>query len=131
MAAPKLPARTPPTHKSSVRWRLAAALGITYVLVSSAAVGGLAALRARVLAQESSPAAVESWQRWKAESERVSREGGPVSRRPVTSDEPPALILLRDYFANVVGAVMIIISGIFGFLLIVLWSRLRGFGGPA
>jgi hypothetical protein len=120
-----------PVRKIAIRWRLVAALGLAYVLVSAAAVGGLMALRASVLAQESSPAAIESWQRWKAESQRSSREAGPVARRPVTSNEPPGLILLRDYFAKVAGAVLVIISGIFGFLVIVLWSRLRGGGAPA
>jgi hypothetical protein len=98
------------------------------VLVSVSAVGGLAALRSSVLAQESSPAAVRSWQQWKAESERLNREKGPVARRRVTSDEPPAVILLRDYFVNVMVAVLAIISGVFAFLVIVLWSRLRGEG---
>jgi len=86
-------------------------------------------LRSSVLSQERTPADAESWQRWKAETERLSHERGANARRAVTTDEPPALILLRDYFSNVVLAVEAIIAGAFAFLVIVLWSRLRPVDG--
>lgn len=118
-------------RNATVRWSLVAALAAAYAVVSAATLGGLFLLRSNVLSQETSPAAAESWQRWKAESERISHERGPIARRAVTTDEPPALILLRDYFRNVVLAVEAIIAGVFVFLVIVLWSRLRPVDGGA
>jgi hypothetical protein len=116
-------------RNATVRWSLVAVLAATYVAFSAAALAGLALLRSNVLSQETSPAAAESWQRWKAETERISHERGPIARRAVTTDEPPALILLRDYFGNVVMAVEAIVAGVFVFLVMVFWSRLRPVDG--
>lgn len=111
-------------HSARFRWPLAAALALGYVVVGAAACGGLLVLRSSVLEQESTAAASKSWKQWKAETERISREQGPLVRRPVKSDEPPALILLRDYFGNIVAAVLTILAGVLVFVVIVLWSRL-------
>jgi hypothetical protein len=52
---------------------------------------------------------------------RISVDG-PVKRRPPTSDEPPALRLMRDYFGICLGATLVFGSLLFGMI----WGAARG-----
>lgn len=97
-------------------------LAICYALCCGAAALGLSVLRDKIVASESSPQGIEQWRQWKAEGERLARQG---VRRPVKSDRPPALVLMTDYYRSVVSSVLAIITGFFLFLVLVLWSRLR------
>jgi hypothetical protein len=107
---------------SSVRWPLVIALAVAYFGTTGAAVFGLFRLRENIIAKESTPAAIHEWQIWQEESNRLARESG---RKPVTANEPPALILLRDHFGPILGTVAVISTGLFAFILLVLWSRIR------
>ena len=47
------------------------------------------------------------WQAWREDVRQQQTNPGPVKRRVPKSDEPPALVLMRDYFAVLmVGAVL-------------------------
>lgn len=90
----------PPLSKSWLRWWLAA-----YVLLAAAVIGGMLWVRQSVFATYSSPESIADWRAWKSEVEHQQTNPGPVQRRIPKSDEPPALVLMRDYFAvSLIGA---------------------------
>jgi hypothetical protein len=90
---------------------------VSYLAAMSAVVAVLMVARDRVIATLDTPEARQRWQEWKEETRRKSP--GPIERRPVRSDEPPALILLRDRFPAVVGSSVLICSFLFAFLVFV------------
>ena len=61
----------------------------------------LVEVRGRMLAAEAQAEAKADWQAWKRAVDQGGPELGPVARRPLKSDEPPAVVLLRDYFPAV------------------------------
>lgn len=62
--------------------------------------------RQKVLQEYSTPAALAEWKAWREDVEKEQANPGPVSRRVPKSVEPPALVLMRDYFGvSLVGAV--------------------------
>lgn len=82
--------------------------------------------RTRVIASLDRPEVRAQWQLWKQEAERQSKLGaGPVQRRPPRTDEPPALILLRDHFPAVLGSAIVLSSCLYAFLAIALRGALR------
>jgi hypothetical protein len=96
---------------SKIAWLL------SYLAAMSAVVGVLIVARNRVIATLDTPEARQRWQEWKEETGRKST--GPIERRPVRSDEPPALILLRDRFPAVAASSVLICSFLFAFLVFV------------
>ena len=79
-------------------------------------------LRTSTLASLDNAGAREDWQQWKADAAKTPQYRNPVARRPPQSDEPPALILMRDHFA-----VMLTGAVLFGSLLLgVLMVAVRG-----
>lgn len=81
------------------------------------------------------PGELPKWQQWKAETERMSKASGPVQRRPVKTDEPPSLILMRDYFGVIVAVSILVVTVLFGFVAFVIRgsvpsARLRSGVGP-
>jgi len=93
---------------------------IAYLTTAVALTAGLVYVRGRTVADLSRPESLAQWRRWKDETQRQSgkENRGPVAREPVRSDEPPALILLRDDFAAVLGVGLLIGSFLFGFLMV-------------
>lgn len=59
----------------------------------------------KVLQEYSTPTALDEWNAWRNDVERQQTNPGPVARRVPKSVEPPALVLMRDYFGvSLVGA---------------------------
>lgn len=98
-----------------------------YLLVTMATVWGLTAARRSVVQALDNPAAQQQWQQWKAETERRSQlPAGPAARRAVTSNEPPSLLLMRDYFGVIVFVIWLVETALFLFLMVTLrGSRAR------
>ena len=90
-----------------------------YALVMVALAATLVYARRQVVAQLSSPQALADWQAWKAETERQAKQPGASARRPVRSDEPPALVLLRDHFAPIMALSLTVATFLFGFTMLV------------
>jgi hypothetical protein len=62
--------------------------------------------RQKVLLEYSTPAALAEWAAWRTDVEKEQANPGPVTRRVPKSVEPPALVLMRDYFGiSLTGAV--------------------------
>ena len=75
------------------RWLWLAAYLAMLVLVTV----GMFAGRRMALEQLSTPEAKAEWEAWRKSEPNVKDVGG-VKRRPPSSTEPPALVLLRDHF---------------------------------
>jgi hypothetical protein len=81
------------------------AAGIGYVALVGVLVGGMFALQQSVMTQYSTPESIADWQTWRADVEQQGGSGS-VQRRTPKSTEPPALVLMRDYFGvSLAGAV--------------------------
>ena len=81
------------------------ALGV-YVLLAVLAVMSMSHARQSVLQNFSTPEAGADWQQWRDAAREQSTGAGPVMRRVPSSDEPPALVLLRDYYGMCLAAVL-------------------------
>lgn len=77
----------------------------------------------------STPQAQADWQEWKSAAQREATVGSPVQRRPVRGDEPPSLVIMRDYFGVVLAALLTVVSFLFAFLAFALRGSVRS-GSP-
>jgi hypothetical protein len=98
---------------------------VGYALAMAALVAGMLAARQSVITSYGSPEALAEWRQWKSETERMRQSAGPVQRRAVTSNEPPALVLMRDSFAAILGGSLAIGSFLFAFLAFTLRGSMR------
>ena len=74
-------------------------------------------IRRATIRSMSTPAAQAEWQAWR-ESEPNQTEAGGVKRRPPSSGEPPALVLLRDHFAVMIAGALLFSSLLFGAIMV-------------
>ncbi len=84
---------------------------IVYVVWLSAIMTLSFSARRAALDTLSTPEAQAQWDQWR-EAAKTLNEHGPVQRRVPKSDQPPALVLMRDYFGTMLTA-----GGLFGSLL--------------
>ena len=98
---------------------------LAYLVTMTALISALFAARRSALATLDTPEGRQDWRAWKAEVERQKKSGGPVERRPVRGDEPPAVILLRDRFPVIVAMSVVIGSFLFAFLAFVTLGATR------
>jgi hypothetical protein len=82
-----------------------------YLIVATSLVLVMLQVRRVTLRSLSTPEARAEWNAWRESPPNV-RTDLPVRRRAPSSDEPPALVLMRDYFP-----VMMAASVVFGSLL--------------
>ncbi|HUY92992.1 MAG TPA: hypothetical protein VMV10_29955 [Pirellulales bacterium] len=99
---------------------------VAYLATMAGLAAALVYVRRQTVAQLSSPKAMADWQAWKAETERQAERPGASGRRPVRSDEPPALVLLRDHFAPIMAMSLTVATFLFGFLAMILRGAVRG-----
>lgn len=89
--------------------RYLAITAVVYSAMIAVLVGGLFVVRRNVLRDLSTPQARNDWQQWRRDVEEQQREPQVVARRVPKSEEPPALVLMRDYFVTcLIGAVMFV-----------------------
>lgn len=79
---------------------------VGYVVLVAAIVGSMVWERHAVLTDLSTPDSLADWEAWRQDVRQQQANPGPVKRRVPKSDEPPALILMRDYFVvSLAGAI--------------------------
>ena len=103
---------------------------IAYLATMTGLVTGAVLVRNRTVADLNRPESLAEWRKWKADTQRQNADpkSSPVARKPVKSDEPPALILLRDYFVAILGVALLAGSFAFGFMMVIVrgvWSAGR------
>jgi hypothetical protein len=76
-----------------------------YAALLAGVVGGMLWVRQSVLTEFAKPESIADWQSWREDVIEGQASPGPVQRRVPKSLEPPALVLMRDYFTvSIVGA---------------------------
>jgi hypothetical protein len=104
-----------PTARRSLL-RILAPWLIAYVIIVATVLAALRYGREMVITRMGDPESVAAWQQWAEETRRPVAPGESVERRPVKSDEPPALILMRDHFGSVQAVSLVIGTFLFCFL---------------
>jgi hypothetical protein len=92
-----------------------ALVALGYVLLVAATVVAMLAMRSGVL-QRDAGAAQQDWNTWRNEAAKQDGEHGPVQRSVPRSGEPPALVLMRDYFAATTIGLLVPVSALYGFI---------------
>ncbi len=88
-----------------------------YVVLLVVVVAAMVQVRRTTLDTMGTPEAQAEWQAWR-ESEPNQRDDLPVKRRAPKSTEPPALVLMRDYFPVLMSAAVVFSSLLFAALAI-------------
>lgn len=83
---------------------------VLYLVLMVLLTGWMQYARAQALATYSQPREQQAWQAWR---ERVADGKGPVARRIPKSSEPPALVLLRDFYVVCLAGILLFASAIF------------------
>jgi hypothetical protein len=88
-----------------------------YALLLALVVGGLFYGRAAALRVYGTDAAASQWQTWRSDVEAAQKSPHPAVRRRIPkSTEPPALVLMRDYFPVVLAGSVVLSSVLFATL---------------
>jgi hypothetical protein len=78
-----------------------------YLAIAGLVVLAMLAARSRALERLSTPESIAQWKAWQEDVRRQQAHPAPVQRQVPNSSEPPALVLMRDYFAvSLVGALV-------------------------
>src|SRR5262245_28703363 len=86
----------------------------------TAVVGGMVRLRGMALAVYGTPEAQAEWDEWRKRATEMEQQPESVKRRAPKSAEPPALVLMRDYFAVCLGLAVVLSTVLFGtFMMLV------------
>ena len=89
---------------------------IVYLLMVVGIIYGMVVARRRTLDEFGSVAAQQQWETWRNQATEESDREGPVQRRPSSSAEPPALVLMRDYFGVCLAFALAMSSMLYGAL---------------
>ena len=82
-------------------------LAAGYVVLMGVVLWSLLSAHRWALAELATPQSISQWEAWRDDVRRQQTERGPVRHRVPKSAEPPALVLMRDYFAvSLIGAVV-------------------------
>ena len=87
---------------------------VVYSALMAAVAGGLVYARNRVIAAYGTDQARAEWNTWREDAKSQAEGKGPVTRRVPTNAEPPALVLMRDYFAVCMVIAVALSSILFG-----------------
>lgn len=97
---------------------------LIYFALAAAVFTGLASARQWALRELGQASAQQDWQTWTDEVRATQDDPTrTVKRRVPGATEPPLLILLRDNFLAVNVAVLLVLSVLYGFGLLVAFSR--------
>jgi len=72
---------------------------IAYAALVAAVVAATLKTRDWAIEQLATPKSLADWQTWRDDVQQQQGQSGPVQRRVPKSNEPPALVMMRDHFA--------------------------------
>jgi len=83
---------------------------VAYVMVLVAVVVAMYTIREWAIEQLSTPKSLADWQTWRDDVVGQQVRPGPVRRRVPKSEEPPALVMMREHFGVSLSGAVIFIS---------------------
>ena len=86
---------------------------IGYTAMLGAVTLSMIVARGRAIERLSTPQSIAEWQAWREGVRQQQAEPGPVQRRVPKSIEPPALVLMRDYFAVTLFGAMLFSTALY------------------
>jgi hypothetical protein len=95
-----------------------------YLFVIGLVVAGLLYGRKTALRVYGDQEAQEGWDEWVKDVANEQPRAGPVARRTPKSAGPPALILMRDYFAVCLGGSLLVTTAVYWSLAFLLHGAL-------
>jgi hypothetical protein len=84
-----------------------------YLVFAAALIAGMLIARQSIVPELSSSQSQADWNAWRAEAARQDGTHGPVQRAVPKSQEPPMLVLLRDYFPACVLGLLVPLSALY------------------
>jgi hypothetical protein len=91
---------------------------LAYVVFLSVIVAAVIYGRRQALAVYGSDEAQDQWNEWREDASQMAKGAGPVKRRAPKSAEPPALVLMRDYFVVCLALAIILSTVLFGTFMV-------------
>jgi hypothetical protein len=118
------PPRTANPFQFSLGWLLA------YITVIAMVCAGVTYGRREAFRVYGTEQAQEEWFRWRIHVDLDQTfNGGPVQRRIPKSTEPPALVLMRDYFWVCLGGALLLSTVLFGTFMVLVRGALSSAPG--
>jgi len=104
-----------------VKWSLATLFWLlAYAAMIVAVAGGMVRMRSMALAVYGTPEAQAEWDAWRKRAQEMEQQPESVKRRVPKSAEPPALVLMRDYFGVCLALTVVLSTVLFGtFMMLV------------
>ena len=100
-----------------------------YLTMLCLVLGGMYYARGQLLTVYGTADAQQDWDQWRDDAQRRAEGTGPVKQRVPKSVEPPALVLMRDYFTACVGLALLLSSVLFATFMFFVRGVLSGRGG--
>jgi hypothetical protein len=93
---------------------------IAYLAMLALVTRGVFYGRQQALAVYGSAEAQTEWDAWRSDAKKMAEQPSTVKRRAPKSAEPPALVLMRDYFVVCFAGAVVLSTVLFGtFMLLV------------
>ena len=103
---------------------------LMYVVMLAAVVGGTLHMRKVATDIYGSAAAQAEWDAWREDAQKMADDPSLVQRRAPKSVQPPALVLMRDYFAVCLGGAVVLSSVLFGTFMVLVRGALSSRHAP-
>jgi hypothetical protein len=97
-----------------------------YAVVMAALVASLFMARNLAMSRFDSPAAQGDWQQWRDAVSEKEQADDPVRRVVPKSDEPPSLVLLRDYFATCLVTAVVLSTALYWTMVLLIRGAIYG-----
>jgi len=101
---------------------------MTYLAVMALVVTGVMYGRRQALLIYGSQEAQGEWDAWREDAKKMAEEPAVVSRRQPKSTEPPALVLMRDYFGICLAGAVLLSSVLFGTFMVFVRGAMKEHG---
>lgn len=117
------------TERGTIRW--AWLWGACYVVLIGVVVWSLYGARRWALAEMATPKSSGDWLTWRSDVEQQQQHAGPVWRRVPESVEPPAIVLMRDYFGVCMTGALLFTTVLYGVIAWFVMGALSTISPPA